>query len=39
MIVEKWLDQIEKCIEVLKVVDNATYIQLTTFQLHDSTEM
>ena len=39
MIAEKWLDQIEKCIEVLKVVDDATYIQLTTFQLCDSAEM
>ena len=38
MIAEKWLDQIVKCIEALKVVDDETYIQLATFQFRDSAD-
>ena len=38
MLASKWLEQIDKCLELLGVVDSATRIKLASFQLRDSAE-
>ena len=38
MLVEKWLEQMEKFLKMLGVEDDATSIKLVSFQLRDSTE-
>ena len=39
MIAEKWIDQIVKYIETLKIEDDATHTWLATFQLRDFAEI
>ena len=38
MLAEKWLEQIEKCLDTLGTDDDATRIKLATFQVRDSAE-
>ena len=38
MIADKWLEQVEKCLDTMNMEDDATRIRLATFQLRDSAE-
>ena len=38
MIAEKWLEQMEKCLDTMNVEEGATRIRLSTFQLRDLVE-
>ena len=38
MIADKWLEQVEKCLDTMNMEDDATHIRLATFQLRDSSE-
>ena len=35
MLAERWLDQMSKCLEILEVEDDGTFIRLATFQFRD----
>ena len=38
MLSDKWLEEIEKCLDTMVMGDDATHIRLATFQLRDATE-